>query len=527
VEAQWDISGKRASHVAGRARTRVEQALAWMRAHPELQEHAPHLQDLVARGDALLDFDVSIPADTRLAPRATPPRTRTHVAALLEGVQFQLAPELPPVESLRGSLAFDTGRLQRSTLSATWLGGPLTLKVSERRDPRGSAMAVQAQGFIDARKLVALSQLKELPEVSGETSWTGDFLYTSPTETASARWQGRADSTLVGIASELPAPLAKLAGASVPLHVEISGSGDSSDVRANLAERARGNFALSLRGGSDWQIEHGTVRLANGTSLQANRALKGTDLRLESAALGVVTGTLQPGARELAFTDLRLTKQALQGEGAIHCAVDFATCVGKFELTTDDTAATLADLGFRAELSAAKGSLSGDVAWRPRLEGPWLQSATGELSMRFDDGLARHADVASGRPFPLLTVPALLGGIARPDGTPPDELQFSRLDAQFQLRNGQAYTSDLHFDGDAEILVRGRTGLLDRDYDHEAWVLRGEERIPASLRRLAATPRVAAAWMTLRDFIRGDAADRSRVVLHLRGSWSEPVVTVD
>jgi uncharacterized protein YhdP len=110
---------------------------------------------------------------------------------------------------------------------------------------------------------------------------------------------------------------------------------------------------------------------------------------------------------------------------------------------------------------------------------------------------------------------------------PEGELRFKRLDAQFQLRDGQAFTSDLHFDGDAEILMRGRTGLLAHDYDHEAWVLRGEERIPASLRRLAATPRVAAAWMTLRNLIRGDAADRSRVVLHLRGSWNEPVVSAE
>jgi hypothetical protein len=58
-------------------------------------------------------------------------------------------------------------------------------------------------------------------------------------------------------------------------------------------------------------------------------------------------------------------------------------------------------------------------------------------------------------------------------------------------------------------------------------VLRGEERIPSSLRRLAATPRVAAAWIALRELIRGANADRSRVVLHLRGSWNEPVVTVD
>ena len=109
----------------------------------------------------------------------------------------------------------------------------------------------------------------------------------------------------------------------------------------------------------------------------------------------------------------------------------------------------------------------------------------------------------------------------------PGDLKFKRLEAHFQLRDGQATTSDLHFDGDAEILVRGRTGLLARDYDYEAWVLKGEERLPASLRRLSSAPRVAAAWLTLRELIGGDATSRSRIVLRLRGSWSEPVVTAE
>ncbi len=75
--------------------------------------------------------------------------------------------------------------------------------------------------------------------------------------------------------------------------------------------------------------------------------------------------------------------------------------------------------------------------------------------------------------------------------------------------------------------MRGRTGLLAGDYDHEAWVLRGEERLPQSMRRLASTPRVAAAWLTLRELIGGDSASRSRIVLHMRGPWNEPVVTVE
>ena len=50
--------------------------------------------------------------------------------------------------------------------------------------------------------------------------------------------------SLIGVSSELPAPLAKSASASLPLHIEISGTGDNSELRANLADRLRAALAL-------------------------------------------------------------------------------------------------------------------------------------------------------------------------------------------------------------------------------------------------------------------------------------------
>jgi uncharacterized protein YhdP len=589
VQAEWDVHAARTSHVTGRARARLEEALAWLREHPELQEQAPHLQDLVARGDALFDFDVMVPAQSALAPRGTPPKTRARIAAMLEGVQLRLATALPPLEALRGSLAFDSGRLQKSTLSATWLGSPLTLKVGERRDRRGSVIAVQAQGYIDARRLVALSQLRDLPEVSGETQWSGEFLYTAASDVQPVRWQGRADTSLVGIASELPAPFGKLADATVPVHVDIAGTVDASEVRANLADRLRSAFALKLQSDDNWLIERGAIRVGGGmatlpaapliaidghlkrldlpayllawqqldkladttpatvdlsadelavgnrvhvnATLRAEPVAAGTAMRVESESLGLLTGTLVAGVPQIVFKDVKWIRETLSGDGSIQCAAGLATCNAKFAIGTDSAARALADLGFRPDIAATKGALSGQLTWQPRADRPWLETASGHIDMRFDDGIVPSSVSAAGHPFPLLTVPALLSGIARPPSAEPaipaGELRFKRLDAEFELRDGQAYTSDLHFDGDAEILMRGRTGLLAHDYDHEAWVLRGEERIPASLRRLAATPRVAAAWMALRELIGGETANRSHLVLHLRGSWSEPVVTVE
>src|SRR2546427_439433 len=73
--------------------------------------------------------------------------------------------------------------------------------------------------------------------------------------------------------------------------------------------------------------------------------------------------------------------------------------------------------------------------------------------------------------------------------------------------------------------ARGRTGLLAQAYDEQAWIRRGEERLPAAVRRLGPTPKIAAAWLSLRELFGGSAADRSRAALRLRGTWDDPIVT--
>jgi uncharacterized protein YhdP len=146
--------------------------------------------------------------------------------------------------------------------------------------------------------------------------------------------------------------------------------------------------------------------------------------------------------------------------------------------------------------------------------------------MRINDGIMSSTSEAAGVPFALLSVPALLAGMNPSSAqAEPAALRFTQFNADYELRDGQAVTPALHFDGDAEILVRGRVGLSSGDYDQQAWILRGEERLPAAVRRLAPTPRVAAAWLSLRELFGAPASGEARAALRLRGPWSDPIVT--
>jgi len=244
------------------------------------------------------------------------------------------------------------------------------------------------------------------------------------------------------------------------------------------------------------------------------------ELQLAGHSLGRLAGTLAARPGGLEVSELRLAGIAGDAQLNAHCAD--SACQARFSLTSADAAATLTAFGFRPEVSAGAARLEGELRWSPLAPLP-LATLAGHLHMQLSDGLV-HPGAGEGVRFALLSVPALLAGnTAGGANDSPRPLAFARLTADFELQNGEASTAGLHFDGDAEILVRGRVGLAAGDYDEQAWVLHGEERLPAPLRRLEPTPRVAALWLSLRDWFAG--AERSRAALRLQGPWDEPVVT--
>lgn len=234
-------------------------------------------------------------------------------------------------------------------------------------------------------------------------------------------------------------------------------------------------------------------------------------------ALGEFTGTLARSGERLDLEELLWRGPQAQAQASGRCQA--GGCELRLTVSSADLAAALASLGWRADLAASAARLEGEVRWQPGAADT-LATLGGHLHMQIEDGEARAGQ--SGAPFPLFVVPALLGSL-QPTGAAPQPLPFQRLSADFELEQGTARTVNMHFDGEAEILVRGRIGLSDEDYEGAAVILRGEDRLPQAMRRLAPTPRVAALWLSLRDWLAG--RDRALPTLYLRGHWQDPIVT--
>jgi uncharacterized protein YhdP len=270
----WRADGHRPVSVGGHATGALEDTLAWVREHQQLRDYVPQVPGLAARGAALFDFDIAVRPDGAHLARAAQRLPHARIAVSLEDATVQTGPGVPPLEAVRGALAFEGGHLQRSLLTARWLGGPVTLRLAERAEPR-AAFSVKAQGLMDVRELAALGTFADPAALSGQAEWSGEFLLTPDSPAHAAQWQARLDASLTEVASALPEPLTKAAGIAAPLHIDVAGSSARAQLRCALADRLHSVFEIVAAGDDAWRVERGSVRFGGmgPVALAAERAV--------------------------------------------------------------------------------------------------------------------------------------------------------------------------------------------------------------------------------------------------------------
>ncbi|HEX9179087.1 MAG TPA: DUF3971 domain-containing protein, partial [Burkholderiales bacterium] len=152
----------------------------------------------------------------KLALRMRMPLDRTDQTRLSGSYRFlnnrvELGPEAPVLEQLNGVLEFTGDSLSVRDASAQILGGPATIAVATQRD---GAVRVSASGRVTADGLRRAWQHPAASLARGASDWRSVVTL----RRGQAEWS--VDSTLQGLALDLPAPLGKAAGEALPLHVE-------------------------------------------------------------------------------------------------------------------------------------------------------------------------------------------------------------------------------------------------------------------------------------------------------------------
>lgn len=202
--------------------------------------------------------------------KLTLPLRRNKDLQVAGGYQFvnnhiSIGPDFPALERVNGRLNFAETSVDIPRITAVSLGGPLTISGATQKD--GSGVRINAQGRITADGLRGLSGQPVINNLSGMADWRGVI------SVRKKQADMVVESTLVGLASSLPAPFGKSATTPVPLRFEKKTTGVKQDVlRFNYGKVLAATMARRYESGKT-VIERGTINLGSTAELPSQPGL--------------------------------------------------------------------------------------------------------------------------------------------------------------------------------------------------------------------------------------------------------------
>lgn len=196
------------------------------------------------------------------------------------------------------------------------------------------------------------------------------------------------------------------------------------------------------------------------------------------------------------------------------------------KILSTDVGATLRSLNYTPFMEARRGEVRAELAWAGGFDSHFLEHASGSLNVEADAGQLAALQPGAGRVLGLFSVAALPRRLALDFSDLTEKgLSFDTVRGDFDLREGNAYTSNLLLRGPAaEIGIAGRTGIAAHDYDQTAIVT---GNLGASLPvagALAGGPAIGAALLLFSQVFKEPLKGITRGYYRITGSWDDPIV---
>jgi len=225
-------------------------------------------------GQALAHASAGGPADLKLAlaiPLAELDKTTVKGSVALAGNDLRLSNDTPVLGAARGRVDFSEQGFSVVGASARVLGGDATFEGGSTPD---GSLRFSGQGTASAEGLRRAAELGPVPRLAAVLS--GQAAYRLTLGFVHGHAEVSLTSTLVGMGSDLPAPLRKSPEAALPLHYETrlatdgpAGTAPARDtLRFELGNLVQAQFQRSL-GGDAPKVQRGAIGVLEAVALPA------------------------------------------------------------------------------------------------------------------------------------------------------------------------------------------------------------------------------------------------------------------
>jgi uncharacterized protein (TIGR02099 family) len=252
------------------------------------------------------------------------------------------------------------------------------------------------------------------------------------------------------------------------------------------------------------------------------------DLRFGTRSIGAVDLKASRVPQGISFDSATIIGNAVraQARGKWLVTTDGPESSLNATITTTDVATTLRALGYGEVMQAKHGEVRADLSWPGGYNARFLEHASGAISVDAQTGQLVTVQPGAGRVLGLFSVAALPRRLALDFSDLTEKgLAFDTVHGDFELRDGNAYTSNLLLRGPAaEIGIAGRTGLATHDYDQTA-IVTGNLGVSVPVAgALAGGPAIGAALLLFTQVFKEPLKGIARGYYRITGPWEDPVV---
>ena len=197
------------------------------------------------------------------------------------------------------------------------------------------------------------------------------------------------------------------------------------------------------------------------------------------------------------------------------------------QFSSPDAGKMLEALGFNAVIEKGELQANATVSWPDRLDRFEPSKMEGNIHLNIKKGNITEVEAGAGRLLGLFSLSALPRRLALDfRDTFKSGFQFDEINGDITFHDGNAYTDNLAASSPvAEIMVNGRTGYLQQDFDQKVIVTPKVSGTLPVAGGLLFGLEIGAAIALLNKLLGDEINKATSREYHVTGSWENPVIT--
>ena len=443
----------------------------------------------------------------------------------LENMDYSTTGSNLEIKNINGLIEIARSRFKANSMTGEFLGQSVSIQINPyNRD--GYTQLVLLKSESESFQLIEVLGLPLAEFFTGSIKWETEIYLSETLEEIPIKiiWNVDLDKSIENFPQIVKNFLRNSTNATFDIRLDDS---ETMYIKGLLGEELSSSFLLT-RENDQWKLSKGLIQKSSDESLLPETETLQVSMETNIGQLNTNILFKESG---FVFDDIEVQEDSLIATGEVELAkkseqaYDYSTTID-LQLRSTNTKALMEEFGFQGVLSSEDLTIDMDLFWPnvPSLDE--IFATDGTVKVEIKDGQITAIDPIAGRVLGLLSIAELPRRLVLDfSDIFKKGLSFNRLSAEFQFKNGSAYTCDLVMEGTSvDILLVGATDMIGKTYNQLA-IVRPllSDALPMS-GAVFGGPGVAATVYLFTKLLRKPFKNIGVSYYSIEGTWDDPEI---